>query len=421
MVDTSQAPIFIVGAPRSGTTLLATILASHSQISCGPETHFFPYLEANYQHIAAVLGDVDWPTKATEFVGAIAVENHPIAELFGVTTQEIYRYLAARKPSLQALLESLTEQHRIALGKRRWAEKTPNHILHLATLRRLFPTAKVVRIVRDPRDVALSMAAKLPWTSHAPLDSAYLIERWYRQSKPFFERDRLAYTLQYETLVTQPTDTLQQLCRFLQAPFEPAMLNTEAAAQYTAPAHETWKDQVAQALDSSRCLAWQMRSPQRAGLGPSPDTNLKAISTVCHEIIKDFNYRPLECALTPIFSCYTSERFVRDRHQEIDHLLAHNHLLVPCDPLTLSVGERVVYCDVPISGYNYGKSLRKFGHFCLTLAALRLKGVTVEFCNFGLSPKAEKNRFGQLAAHLLQRLGSPTELLAMIGQSSSRQ
>lgn len=420
-MDGSQSPIFIVGAPRSGTTLLATLLASHSQISCGPETHFFPYLEANYRHLATVLRDANWPSKATEFVGAIAVEDHPVAELFGVTPQAIYRYLATRKPVLPALLESLTEPHRQALGKYRWAEKTPNHILHLTTLRRLYPTAKVVRIVRDPRDVALSMAAKLPWTSDVPLHSAYLIERWYRQSKGFFESDRQSYTIQYETLVAQPTETLQQLCRFLQAPFEPAMLNTKAAAQHTAPAHETWKNQVAQGLDASRCLAWQRRSPQRAGLGPSPDTSLQAISTVCQEMIADFNYRPLECNLRPIFAHHTSERFVRDRHQDIDQLLNHGQLLVPCNPLKLSVGEQVVYCDVPINGQNYGKSLRKFWRFCLTLVALRLKGVTVQFCDFGPGPQAEKNWLGQLAAHLLKRLGSPVELLAMIGQSSSRQ
>ncbi|MGG6239455.1 sulfotransferase family protein [Nodosilinea sp. AN01ver1] len=411
-MDGSQSPIFIVGAPRSGTTLLATMLASHSQISCGPETHFFPYLEANYQHLAAVLRDANWPMEATEFVGAIAVEDHPIAELFGVTPQAIYRYLAARKPSLQALLESLTDQHCTALGKRRWAEKTPNHILHLATLRRLYPTAKVVRIVRDPRDVALSMAAKLPWTSDMPLHSAYLIERWYRQSKGFFERDRQSYTLQYETLVAQPSETLEKLCDFLQVPFEPAMLNTAAAARHTAPAHETWKNQVVQGLDASRCLAWQRQRP---------DASLKAISTVCQEMIKDFGYRPLEPAFTPILAHHISERFVRDRHQEIDQLLAHSHLLVPCDPLQLPRGEQVVYCDVPINGHNYGKSLRKFWRFCLTLVALRLRGVIIKFCDFGPRPQAEKNWLGQLAAHLLKRLGSPVALLAMIGQSSSRQ
>ncbi|PSN09180.1 hypothetical protein C7271_26945, partial [filamentous cyanobacterium CCP5] len=245
-----------------------------------------------------------------------------------------------------------------------------------------------------------------------PLHSAYLIERWYRQGKGFFERDRQSYTLQYETLVAQPTETLQQLCRFLQAPFEPAMLNTKAAAQHTAPAHETWKNQVAQRLDASRCLAWQRQAP---------NASLQAISTVCQEMIEDFNYRPLDSAFTPIFAHHTSERFVRDRGQDIDQLLAHNHLLVPCDPLKLPSGDRVVYCDVPICGDNYRKSLRRWLQFCLTLVGLRLKGVTIHFSDFGPGSEAEKNGFGNLAAHLLKRLGSPVELLAMIGQSSSRQ
>lgn len=45
----------------------------------------------------------------------------------------------------------------------------------------------------------------------------------------------------------------------------------------------------------------------------------------------------------------------------------------------------------------------------------------VSFSDFGSGPEAEKNWFGKLAAHLLKLLGSPVELLAMIGQSSSRQ
>ena len=404
-MDASRPPIFIVGAPRSGTTLLATMLASHSAISCGAETHFFPYLEGNYPQITPVIRDAAWPTKATEFVAAIAVEDHPVADLFGVTPPAIYSYLSTRKPSIQALLESLTEQHRLATGKHRWAEKTPNHILHLATLRRLYPTAKVIRIVRDPRDVALSMAAKLPWASSAPLDNAYLIDRWYRQGKAFFERDRLAYTLCYETLITEPKSTLKQLCDFIQEPFEPAMLNTEAAAQYTAPHHEPWKTQVSQGLDPSRCLAWQKRLP---------DADLKAISTVCQEMIKDFGYRPLSGPFTPIFSHYISERFVRSHRQDIDRLLAQNSLLVPCHPLQLPAGARVVYCDVPICGRNYRKSLRRLLQFCLTLGALRLKGVTVKFSEFGHSPQAEKNGFGKLAARVLRLLGSPANLLELM-------
>ena len=74
----------------------------------------------------------------------------------------------------------------LANQKQLWVEKTPNHILHLAMMRRLYPAAKVVRIVRDPRDSALSMADRLPWASDFALDNAYLIQDWHRKKSAFF-------------------------------------------------------------------------------------------------------------------------------------------------------------------------------------------------------------------------------------------
>ena len=180
------SPTFIVGIPRSGTTLLSTLLASHSRISCGAETHFFPYLEANYQQLSSVLQDRHWPHRATDFVTNLTVENYRVHNLFGVDVQAVYDFLVKRRPSLQALLESLTVQQMLANQKQLWVEKTPNHILHLAMMRRLYPAAKVVRIVRDPRDSALSMADRLPWASDFALDNAYLIQDWHRKSRHFF-------------------------------------------------------------------------------------------------------------------------------------------------------------------------------------------------------------------------------------------
>jgi hypothetical protein len=392
-------PIFIVGTPRSGTTLLATLLASHSQISCGAETHFFPYLEAHHRHLAAVLRDRAWPAKATEFVTAIAVDDHPIYTLLGLSPATIAAYLGDRRPSIQALLESLTDTHRQALGKTRWAEKTPNHILHLAPLRRLYPAAPVIRLVRDPRDVALSMAAKLPWASDRPLDNAYLIDRWDQRGEEFCQGDRLTYTLQYETLVAQPTATLQALCAFIGVPFEPAMLDTTAAARHTAPAHEPWKRQVGQGLDGSRCLAWQTQPP-------TPD--LEAISQVCQGILQTWGYPPRPSTLRPIRAHAISERFVRSHGAAIAALLAQGQLLVPSDPRRLSAGDRVIYCDVPIQSDKLSKSCRQGLAFCLTLGRARLQGVAIEYTAFAVDATVEKPWVGRLATGLLKYLGSPT-------------
>ncbi|MCO6746498.1 sulfotransferase, partial [Streptomyces sp. CHA1] len=95
----------------------------------------------------------------------------------------------------------------------------------------------------------------------------------------FFEQDNLTYTLKYENLVTQPEESLQALCDFVQVSFEPSMLETRGAAQHTVPEHETWKIQVGQRLDPSRCYAWQKLEPS---------IELEAISLCCQDLIQEF-------------------------------------------------------------------------------------------------------------------------------------
>jgi hypothetical protein len=394
-------PIFIVGAPRSGTTLLATMLSSHPLISCGAETHFFPYLEANYHSISKIINDSNWPQKATEFIVSMELDGHKIHDTFSVTPQEIHAYLATQHPSTKALLESLTLTKTKKFGKSFWAEKTPNHILHLTTIRKLYPEAKIVRIVRDPRDSAYSIAEKLPWASDEPLENAYLIDQWHRKSRDFFIQDLQSFTLRYEDLVAEPAVALQRLCQFLQVSFESSMLDLKVAAQHTAPAYEAWKRQVSQGLDSSRCYPWQTREI---------DIVTQAISRVCREIIEQFDYVPLESSLADIPALFTSYAFITAHSLEISTLLGEGKILFPCELDRLQIGDSVLYCDVPISGTNYLKSLKKFAHFLGGVCRIALKGIRIHYSYYCLEGFQGRNLWGKLAIWILMRLGSCAKL-----------
>src|SRR5690606_7190047 len=85
-------PIVIVGAPRSGTTLLAAILASHSRICCGQETHFFSKLGSSA--VEEALNDPEWPRQATVLLASLDLSGQAVHELYGVTREEISDYLA---------------------------------------------------------------------------------------------------------------------------------------------------------------------------------------------------------------------------------------------------------------------------------------------------------------------------------------
>ena len=270
-------PIFIVGAPRSGTTLLASMLAGHSQIACGPETQFFNKSNAR---LKAALKDPAWPRQAVKLVTSLTLAEQPVTELFGHSKRDVQTFLEAREPSVQALLESLTALYAAKQGKPRWAEKTPNHLLHLPKIRALYPGAPVVRIVRDPRDSALSVR-QLPWASRSALANAYLGDTWFRKSQPFFGSDANTFTVRYEDLVKEPEAVLTRVCAFIGETFQPGMLETQKTARNVSSPNESWKAQNAQALDQSRTQLWQKE--------PNP-TLQQALTHVCAAGIEAFGY-----------------------------------------------------------------------------------------------------------------------------------
>lgn len=257
----SASPIFVVGVARSGTTLLAAMLAAHSRLDCGPESRFF----ARLRHLdraarGGLLDAAAWPGPAVEFLASLDNQGRPIIELFGLTRDEVRAWLSVRRPSLQAMLEALVVQHAERRGKARWVEKTPRHLLELETLRQLWPDARIVRIVRDPRDVALSLAG-MPFAGDSLVGNLVRIDQDDRVSGGFFAHDGRALSLRYEDLVTDPERELRRLCGFLDEAFEPAMLEPGAAAADVAAEHEWWKRSVAAPLDRSRVGTWRTAMP----------------------------------------------------------------------------------------------------------------------------------------------------------------
>lgn len=179
-------PIFIVGILRSGTTLLAAMLGSHSRIDCGPETHFFRYLAMFSEK--NLVSRKSWPIEAVDFISSLKLNGEKVHKHFGLSISQIELFLKYQNPSVATMLESLTQLHAKQAGKSRWVEKTPNHMLHLCAIRKHYPLSPIIRIIRDPRDAALSIT-KLPWASKSALANLFLCDEWNRKSVAFFDDD----------------------------------------------------------------------------------------------------------------------------------------------------------------------------------------------------------------------------------------
>jgi hypothetical protein len=272
--DTS--PIFVVGVPRSGTTLLAAMLGAHSRIDSGPETFLLTQLSATARDVLAASS---WPDAATEFLCSIRLGEHRVHELYGRTRDQIRVALAGRSPAPAAMLEALTADRATANGKFRVVEKTPRHLANVRAIRAGWPRAPVVRVVRDPRDVALSLS-RVPFGSPSVVVNLCQVVTLDRAANDFFLADQRSFTVRYEDLVRQPEDTLRVLCAFIGESFEPRMIE-RPDAEIMAADHEWWKRGASEPLDPSRIARW------RTELEPQLH---RFASLHCHDLLVDHGY-----------------------------------------------------------------------------------------------------------------------------------
>ena len=250
----SSDGIFITGVPRSGTTLLAAVMASHPRISCGPETHVFSCI--NNEIVRQITQRDGWPGEALKYLLSLKNYGNNVIHNYGLPLAEVQGYLSTRPRKIGSLLTALTVLYARRQGKPLWAEKTPNHLAAVTTLRQAFPRARIIRIVRDSRDVALSVN-RLPWGPDTPFESA-LQWRWYDQkSRHFFETDKHCTTIRYEDLVKQPRETIGTLCDFIGETFHPAMLEPQRAEKHVNRIGEPWKKEVASPIFDNHVGRWK--------------------------------------------------------------------------------------------------------------------------------------------------------------------
>ena len=86
----SNAPIFVVGVPRSGTTLLAAMLAAHGSLSCGTETRFFHFLSQT--DAEKLIKAENWPDSATDFLFKLKLVDIPVPEHYALRKEQIRAY-----------------------------------------------------------------------------------------------------------------------------------------------------------------------------------------------------------------------------------------------------------------------------------------------------------------------------------------
>ena len=221
--SSTQSPIFIVGMSRSGTTLLSRMLDAHSEIAILPETWWYVVLD----RLGCIEEFTDpWQSSLffNEIWGNLKSYRDPAARIVATEASKRLRYVGPTARVLESLGQAYANERHAKI----WGEKTPGHALWLPQIRRLFPRARVLFMVRDPRDVLVSYDER--WnagrrdaeylTSTAALLKYYLTHLLQR---PGFPPEQIHW-VRYESLTAQPSVELEDICTFLGVDFEPSML-----------------------------------------------------------------------------------------------------------------------------------------------------------------------------------------------------
>lgn len=191
--EAPRPPIFLVGCPRSGTTMLRQILDSHPAISCGPETRFL------------------WGMRGIE------ERNWSSLAGFGLTIDEWH-------DEVRRLFESLHRRYAQSQGKTRWADKSPDYALMLDYIETLYPDCQVIHAVRDPHDVVQSWIDFYGTRSVRRAADSWV--RYVRAAHEFARShpEHRALEVRYEDLVGDPEQTLRKLFAWLGEPWEEKVL-----------------------------------------------------------------------------------------------------------------------------------------------------------------------------------------------------
>lgn len=257
--NASQTPVFIVGMPRSGTTLVEQILARHPQVHARGEL--------------TVLSSVLRRRLGVDFRLNFAPSLVKIAP-----------------PELQQLGRQYLEQLTAPAGSAaRVTDKMPSHFALLGLIHVLFPQARIIHCRRDPLDTCVSCFTTLFKNGQAfsydlrELGEYYcLYEQMMAHWRALLPRDAI-FDIQYEALIHEPEVWTRKLVEHCGLPWDPACLEFSAARRAVSSASAF---QVRQPLYSSSVGRWRVYAeylePLRAALGACSGTT--AAANAQHEV-----------------------------------------------------------------------------------------------------------------------------------------
>jgi hypothetical protein len=252
----TDRPVFLVGFPRSGTTLLRLMLHSHPRIAMPHETGFLPeaYLERKR------FGDLTQEANRRRLARFIVERKASRFHLLGLDPAVVTERIVSAPPTLGSALAAVYSAYAERFGKPRWGDKRPSLVRWIDVVLRLFPDAQIINIVRDGRDPIASLL-DMPWNTK---DMYYWVAHWCAavdaaaRAQKRLPADSYCQ-VRYEDLVASPEAELRRLCDYLGETYDPAMTEPNRLAETIVPRSKSWHQRTRDPVTTTRIGTWAQR------------------------------------------------------------------------------------------------------------------------------------------------------------------
>lgn len=271
-----SSPLFVVSAPRSGSTLLRLILDAHPNLAVPPPDWLFDLVFPYLYSYGRLDNDENFLALAEDMLATPTVQKWPLT----ITAAELVA--AAGEKSFAGLYAALHMAYAKQGNKQRWGEKTPRNAFWIDEIHALFPDSRFIHIVRDGRDMAIDISDSilLPYSVYS---GANLWQRYVLAIRDSMHRlpGGSFMEVRYEDLCANPETAIRKLCGFLGEDFDRAMLTPNRTKSAKAWSNHPLHAKTSEPISTKYCEMYKTRLP-----GP----DVAVLETLIGDSLKLYGY-----------------------------------------------------------------------------------------------------------------------------------